>query len=74
MGTEDKEIISNAAGDEVFETFRMQLEEERSQMKEEFATTIASTDLSVEDRSQAKEQMDELNDIAQKRGIAGNLN
>ena len=63
---EDMEIISNAAGDEVFETLRMQLEEERSQMKEELTITIASTELSVEERSKAKEQMDELNEIAQK--------
>ena len=32
---EDEQIITNAAGDEVFETLRMQLEEERSQMKED---------------------------------------
>ena len=62
----DKQIITNAAGDEVFETLRMQLEEERSQKKEELQATIASTELPPEERSDAKEQMDELNAIAQK--------
>lgn len=63
---EDAEIITNAAGDEAFETLRMQLQDERSQMKEDLTKRIASTDLPVEDRSEAKEQMDELNEIAQK--------
>ena len=62
----DAEIITSAAGDEVFETMRMQLLDERSQMKEELEKKIGSTELSAEERSQAKEQMDELNEIAQK--------
>jgi stage III sporulation protein AH len=62
----DAEIITNAAGDEVFETMRMQLLDERSQMKEELERKVGSTELSAEERSQAKEQMDELNEIAQK--------
>jgi stage III sporulation protein AH len=62
----DAEIITNAAGDEVFETMRMQLLDERSQMKEELERKIGSIELSAEERSQAKEQMDELNEIAQK--------
>lgn len=62
----DAEIITNAAGDEAFETLRMQLQDERSQMKEELTKIMASTDLPVEKRSEAKEQMDELNEIAQK--------
>ena len=51
----------------------MQLEEERSQMKEDLESTIASTDLPAEDRSQAKEQMDELNEIAQKEVLLETL-
>jgi stage III sporulation protein AH len=62
----DAEIITNAAGDEAFETMRIQLLDERSQMKEELEKKIGSTELSAEERSQAKEQMDELNEIAQK--------
>lgn len=67
MGADaDKQIITNAAGDEAFETLRMQLEEDRGKMKEELQSTIASTELPPEERSEAKEQMDELNAIAQK--------
>jgi stage III sporulation protein AH len=67
MGADaDKQIITNAAGDEAFETLRMQLEEDRGKMKEELQSTIASTELPAEERSEAKEQMDELNEIAQK--------
>src|SRR6476620_5117602 len=64
MGADaDKQIITNAAGDEAFETLRMQLEEDRGKMKEELQSTIASTELPAEERSEAKEQMDELNAI-----------
>ena len=63
---EDMDIITNASGDEGFETLRMQLEDERSKQKEELTKTLGSTDLPVEERSKAKEQMDELNEIAQK--------
>ena len=35
-------------------------------MKEDLQTTIGSTELPAEERSEAKEQMDELNEIAQK--------
>lgn len=70
---EDMAIISNAAGDEVFETLRMQLMDERSKMKEELTKTIASTELSVEERSKAKEKMDELNEIAQKEYLLETL-
>ncbi|MBB6444877.1 SpoIIIAH-like family protein [Bacillus benzoevorans] len=69
----DMAIISNAAGDEVFETLRMQLMDERSKMKEELTKTIASTELSAEERSKAKEKMDELNDIAQKEYLLETL-
>lgn len=62
----DAEIITNAAGDEVFETMRIQLSDDRSQMKEELEKKIGSTELSAEERSRAKEKMDELNEIAQK--------
>lgn len=70
---EDMAIISNAAGDEVFETLRMQLMDERSKMKEELTKTLASTELSVEERSKAKEKMDELDEIAQKEYLLETL-
>ncbi|MCQ6273744.1 SpoIIIAH-like family protein [Bacillus sp. V3B] len=70
---EDAQIITNAAGDEAFETLRMQLEDERSQKKEDLTKTIGSTELPVEERSEAKEQMDELNEIAQKEALLETL-
>jgi stage III sporulation protein AH len=73
MNKEDVAIISNAAGDEVFETLRMKLMDERSRIKEELTTKVGSTELSVEERSKAKEEMDELNDIAQKEYLLETL-
>ena len=42
-------------------------------MKEELTITIASTELPAEERSKAKEQMDELNEIAQKEVLLETL-
>ncbi|WP_338470219.1 SpoIIIAH-like family protein [Niallia sp. XMNu-256] len=71
--SKDAEIITNAAGDEAFETMRMQLMDERSQLKEELEKKIASTDLPAEERSEAKEQMNELNEIANKEVLLETL-
>jgi stage III sporulation protein AH len=73
ISKEDAEIITNAAGDEVFETLRMQMQDERSQLKEELEQRVGSTELSAEERSQAKERMDELNEIAQKEVLLETL-
>lgn len=73
ISEEDSQIITNAAGDEAFETLRMQLLDERSQLKEDLEKMIGSTDLPVEERSEAKEKMDELNEIAQKEALLETL-
>ena len=63
----DEEIITNAAGDEVFETTAYAIRRrEKSNEGRIFNRRLASTELSAEERSEAKEQMDELNEIAQK--------
>ncbi len=65
-GSKDAEIITNAAGDEAFETMRIQLMDERSQLKEDLEKKLGSTELPAEERSKAKEQMDDLNEISNK--------
>jgi stage III sporulation protein AH len=65
--SEDGEtVISGVASDEMFETLRMQMEDERSRMEEELTNVMASTDLSAEERNEAKEKIDQLRDVAQK--------
>jgi stage III sporulation protein AH len=72
--SEDGEtVISGVASDEMFETLRMQMEDERSRMKEELTNVMASTDLSAEERNEAKDKIDQLNDVAQKEVLLETL-
>ena len=68
-----KTVISGIASDEKFEALRMQLEEQRTKMKEDLQTIMASTDLPAEERSDAIEKMNELDEIAQKEGVLETL-
>jgi stage III sporulation protein AH len=60
-----KTVVSSVAGDSAFEELRMKLEDLRSQKQEELTTELASTDLSPDEKSKVKDQMDKLNQIAQ---------
>jgi stage III sporulation protein AH len=74
--TESKDgttVISGIASDEKFEALRMQLEEQRTKMKEDLQAIVASTDLPAVDRSNAIEKMNELDEIAQKEGVLETL-
>lgn len=66
-------IISGIASDEQFEALRLALNDQRSEMKEEFQEIVASTDLPVEQRNHAYEKMQELDSIAQKEGVLETL-
>jgi stage III sporulation protein AH len=59
-------VISSTASDEMFEALRLELDEERSKLKEELETTVASTDLPTEDINAALDKIKELNDVTQK--------
>jgi stage III sporulation protein AH len=70
---EDKTIVSTVAGDEAFEELRMKLDDLRSQQTEDLTTELASTDLPAVERSKVKDQMDKLNQTAQKEEILETL-
>ncbi|MEH6906594.1 SpoIIIAH-like family protein [Neobacillus drentensis] len=69
----DKTIVSTVAGDEQFEELRMKLNDLRSEQQEELTTELASTDLPAVERSKVKDQMDKLNQTAQKEEILETL-
>ncbi|MED3562895.1 SpoIIIAH-like family protein [Bacillus xiapuensis] len=69
----EKTIISQVAGDDEFEALRLELEDKRSQMKEELTTEMASTNLPADERSKAMDQMKELNKTAQQEEILETL-
>lgn len=66
-------VVTTVAGDDEFEALRMQLEDERSQQKEDLQSEIASTDLPAGKRSEAYDQMQKLNETAQKEEMLETL-
>jgi stage III sporulation protein AH len=68
-----QKVVSQAAGDNAFEELRMDLEDQRSQQREELTNELAATNLPADERSKIKDQMDKLNETAQKEEILETL-
>ena len=66
-------VISQIAGDEEFEALRLELQDERSELKEQLNTVVATTDLPADQRSEAVDQMKKLSEIAQKEEMLETL-
>ncbi|MCR2820356.1 SpoIIIAH-like family protein [Lederbergia panacisoli] len=60
MSDEDLKIITEAAGDEAYETVRINLMEKRSKEKEALTTQAASPDLSADEVNKLVDQMQEI--------------
>ncbi|MDP4169125.1 MAG: SpoIIIAH-like family protein [Bacillota bacterium] len=71
--TNEKTIVKTQSSDEVFETLRMQLDDQRNQQIEELQQEVATTDLSPDKRSEAYDQMKKLSETAQKEEILETL-
>lgn len=69
----EESIISTVASDEVFEALRLKLDEERSKMKEELRDIMASTELPSEDRGDAYDKIQNLDQVAQKEAVLETL-
>jgi len=73
MANGGKTTISQISSNDEFEALRLKLEDQRSQLKEELTSEVASTDLPPNERSKAYDQMQNLNKIAQKEDILETL-
>lgn len=75
-GVETKEegnVVSSVASDEIFESLRLDLEEERSKRKESLRDTMASTDLPADKRSEAWDEIQKIDEVAQKEALLETL-
>lgn len=68
-----KTVISGVASDEAFEALRLELEDSRNELKEQLNSIIASTDLPAEKRSEAYDQMKQLDELATKESVLETL-
>lgn len=67
------EVVSSVASDEVFEALRLELDEERSRVKEELRDIMASTELPSEERGDAYNKIQKLEQVAQKEAVLETL-
>jgi stage III sporulation protein AH len=68
-----KTVLSKVASDEEFEALRLDLEDKRSELKEQLTQITASTDLSPEEISKAYDQIKELSAIEAKEAMLETL-
>jgi stage III sporulation protein AH len=68
-----KTVISGVASDEAFEALRLDLEDSRNELKERLNEIVASTDLPAEERSDAHEQIKQLDELATKESVLETL-
>lgn len=69
----EESIVSSVASDEVFDALRLKLEEDRGKMKEELRDIMASTELPSDERGDAYEKMQNLDQVAQKEAVLETL-
>ncbi|WP_226667601.1 SpoIIIAH-like family protein [Metabacillus litoralis] len=72
---EDGTVISSVtnASDELFTELRLQLDDQRNELKEQLQTIVASNDASPNEKSDAYDEMEALTDAAKKESIIETL-
>ena len=70
---EDGTVISSVSSDELFTELRMQLDDQRNELKEQLQTIVASNDASATEKSDAYDEMEALNDAARKEMLLETL-
>ncbi|MCM3161682.1 SpoIIIAH-like family protein [Metabacillus litoralis] len=70
---EDGTVISSVSSDELFTELRLQLDDQRNEMKEQLQAIVASNDASAEEKSDAYDEMEALNDAARKEMLLETL-
>ncbi|WP_433743076.1 SpoIIIAH-like family protein [Falsibacillus pallidus] len=63
------DVVTEQAGDEVFETLRLEEQDKRSELRQQLTEMVASPDLSAEEKSKAYEQMQQLTELETKEKV-----
>ncbi|WP_141431707.1 SpoIIIAH-like family protein [Bacillus sp. 03113] len=71
--TDGSTVTVKQAGDDAFEVLRMQIQDDRSKMKEDLETKIGSTDLSAVEKSKAKDEINQLNQLSHEEEVLETL-
>ncbi|QKY69300.1 SpoIIIAH-like family protein [Lentibacillus sp. CBA3610] len=70
-GEQDANVddISNLGEDQLFTTIRMEIQDERSQSKDRLNDVVASSSASVEEKNEARDEMNQLDEISRKESV-----
>ncbi|MEK3890779.1 SpoIIIAH-like family protein [Bacillus sp. FSL K6-3431] len=69
----DMKIVTEAAGDEVFETVRMDLQDKRSKEVQDLTVKMGSPELSADEKDKIYTQMEEINEYSTKEKTVESL-
>lgn len=70
---EDGTVISSVSSDELFTELRLQVDDQRNKLKEQLQSIVASNDATADEKSEAYDEMEALNDAAHKEAILETL-
>jgi stage III sporulation protein AH len=70
---EDGTVISSVSSDELFAELRMELEDQRSKRKGQLDTIVASNDTTPEEKNEAYDEMEALDEAAHKETVLETL-
>ncbi|WP_064091580.1 SpoIIIAH-like family protein [Rossellomorea aquimaris] len=73
MTNGDVEVVTDAAGNEVFEALRMELLDQREELREELTAKVGDPQISAEEKSAAYEQMENLRELAMTESVLESL-
>ncbi|MEL3974096.1 SpoIIIAH-like family protein [Rossellomorea oryzaecorticis] len=69
MTNGDVEVVTDSAGNEMFEAMRMEVEDQRAQLREELEAKVGDPELSADEKSAAYEQMENLREMAMTESV-----
>lgn len=72
-GSQKIKLTTKSASDEVFETLRLERQDEMSKKQEELTNKLASTDLTPDEKSKAMDEMKKLTETANKEQVLESL-
>lgn len=64
---------NNATSDDLFTALRLEIEDERSKLRQELNAIVASNNVSAEEKSKAIDQLQQLSNIAEKEAVLETL-
>jgi stage III sporulation protein AH len=73
METKDGKVTSSVSSDDVFTALRMQIEDERSRLRDQLNAIVASANATAQEKSEAMDKIEKLQALAEKEATLETL-